>query len=357
MIFSLPTRRRAAAATVLALAAALAACGSEDPATDDAATGAATTAATETTLTVYSGRNEELVGPLLDRLEAAVGTEVEIRYAGSSELAAQLLEEGEGTDADLFFSQDAGALGALAKADRLAPLPEEVLTLVDEGYRDDDGRWVATSARARVLAFDPAQAPEAETFTGIDQILDEKYRGRLAYAPTNASFHAFVTALRVDRGEDGARQWLEEFAALEPQAYDNNNAVLDAVNGGQASIGLINHYYWYERVAEQGPDAVAARIRFLDSDDPGALVNVAGVGVLAGSDAEDAAVAAVEFLLSEESQQYFADTTAEYPVVEGVTTTQHDLQPLGELSGSTVDLNDLDSLDQTLALLDEVGLT
>ncbi|TRW46117.1 extracellular solute-binding protein [Georgenia yuyongxinii] len=345
-----------AAVVVLALAAAgtLAACGSDEPAAET--TGDATTADAGP-LTIYSGRNEELVGPILDQLEAAVGTDVEVRYAGSSELAAQLLEEGEGTDADLFFSQDAGALGALAKADRLATLPDEVLNLVDPKYRDDDGRWVATSARARVLAYDPAQAPEVEEFTGIDQILDAKYQGKIAYAPTNASFHAFVTALRMDRGEDGARQWLEDFAALEPQAYDNNNAVLDAVDSGQAAIGLINHYYWYEKVAEQGADAVAARIRFLDADDPGALINVAGVGVLAGSDAENAAFAAVEYLLSDEAQQYFADTTAEYPVVEGITTTEHDLTPLSELSGSTVDLNDLDSLDQTLALLDEVGLT
>lgn len=344
--------RGLAAATATTLALTLAACGGD--ATDDepAATGGA---AAGTTLTIYSGRNEELVGPILDQLEDAVGTEVEVRYAGSSELAAQLLEEGEGTDADLFFSQDAGALGALAKADMLAPLPEETLELVPEDYRDDEGRWVATSARARVLAYDPEAAPEVEEFSGIDDILDEAYRGKLAYAPTNASFHSFVTALRVDRGEDGARQWLEDFAALEPLAYDNNNAVLDAVDGGQAAIGLINHYYWYERVAEQGEDAVSARIHFLDSDDPGALVNVAGVGVLAGSDAEDAAVDAVEFLLSDEAQQYFADTTAEYPVVEGIESETHDLEPLGE--SSSVDLNDLDSLDATLALLDEVGLT
>jgi iron(III) transport system substrate-binding protein len=345
------TRGLAAAATVTVLALGLAACGSD--ATDEPA--ATDGADADTTLTIYSGRNEELVGPILDQLEDAVGTDVEVRYAGSSELAAQLLEEGEGTDADVFFSQDAGALGALAKAGMLEPLPEGTLNLVPEAYRDDEGRWVATSARARVLAYDPAAAPEVEDFTGIDEILDEAYRGKLAYAPTNASFHAFVTALRVDRGEDAARQWLEDFAALEPQAYDNNNAVLDAVDGGQAAIGLINHYYWYEKVAEQGEDAVSARIRFLDSDDPGALVNVAGVGVLAGSDAEDAALAAVEFLLSDEAQQYFADTTAEYPVVEGITTEEHDLEPLGE--ASSVDLNDLDSLDETLAMLDEVGLT
>jgi iron(III) transport system substrate-binding protein len=313
--------------------------------------------AEEPTLTVYSGRNENLVGPLLERLEEVVGGPVEVRYAGSSELAAQLLEEGDRTDADLFFSQDAGALGALKNANLLAELPAEALDRVPERYRDADGRWVATSARARVLAYDPQAAPEVAEFTGVDQVLDERYRGQLGFAPTNASFHAFVTALRLDRGEDGAREWLQRFADLDPQVYDNNIAVLDAVDSGQVGIGLINHYYWYERVAEEGEDAVSARLRFLGTDDPGALVNVAGVGILAGSDAPEEAVAAAEFLLSDEAQQHFADVTAEYPVVEGVVSTEHDLPPLAEIAGHQVDLNALESLETTLALLDEVGLT
>lgn len=344
---------------LLVAALGLAACSSgtatAGPGSTTAGSGGGTGDGAVETLTIYSGRNENLVGPILEELGRVTGAEVEVRYAESSELAAQLLEEGEATDADLFFSQDAGALGALANAGRFEVLPADVLERVAPSFRDAGGRWVATSARARVLAFDPAQAPEVAGFTGIDQILDERFRGKIGYAPTNASFHSFVTALRVHRGEDGAREWLERFAALDPQAYGNNNAVLDAVNAGQVSVGLINHYYWYERVAEQGADAVAARIRFLDSDDPGALVNVAGVGVLAGTDAPDAAVAAVAHLLSDGVQQYFADETAEYPVVDGVTTALHDLAPLGE--GLAIDLNQLESLAQTLALLDEVGLT
>lgn len=354
-----PTHLRAIAAAALTAVVALAGCSASSPGdgTSSPAAGA-TSDATDpaaTTLTIYSGRNENLVGPILERLEAAVGAPVEVRYAGSSELAAQLLEEGEATDADLYFSQDAGALGALANAGRFVTLPDDLLARVPESFRDAEGRWVATSARARVLAYDPAQVPEVEQMTGIDQLLDERYRGRIGYAPTNASFHSFVTALRVERGEEGARDWLQRFAALDPQAFDGNTAVLDAVDGGRIAVGLINHYYWYERVAEVGADAVNARIRFLASDDPGALVNVAGVGVLEGSDAPDAAVAAVEYLLSDEVQRYFADETAEYPVVAGVTTTVHDLAPLG--SGLTIDLNQLDSLAETLALLDEVGLT
>ncbi len=314
-------------------------------------------ASSEGTLVIYSGRNESLVGPLLERLEDVTGIPVAIRYGTSSEMAAQLLEEGEGTDADLFFSQDAGALGALAKAGRLTSLDEKTTSAVSERFRDTDGHWVATSARARVLAYDPEQVPDIASVHSVDAVLAPQWKGKVGYAPTNASFQAFVTALRVTRGEDGARSWLEQFKATDPQAYGNNLQVLDAVDSGDIALGLINHYYWFERVAELGADKVNAKIHYLDSDDAGALINVAGVGVLQGSDQSEAALEAVEFLLSEEAQQYFADTTAEYPVVEGITSTEHDLIPLEELRSPTVDLNDLDSLDVTLKMLDEVGLT
>lgn len=336
----------------LALATGLAACGTSD---DDGA--AADEPGGGDVLTIYSGRNENLVAPVIDRLEDELGVTVEVRYASTGELAAQLLEEGDATRADLFFGQDAGALGALAKADMLAPLDQEVLDLVPETYRDSGGRWVATSGRARVLAYDPAQVPGIEEIGGIDDLLDLQHAGQIAYAPGNAGFHAFVTALRVGRGEDGARTWLEQFAAQEPQDYENNNAVLDAVENGQAALGLINHYYWYQRTAELGEDGVSARLHYLDADDPGALVNVAGAGVVAGSDVPDLAQQAVAFLLSDEIQQFFADETAEYPVVEGISGTVHDLRPLAEVRGQQIDLNDLDSLEETLVLLDEVGLT
>lgn len=307
-------------------------------------------------LIIYSGRSESLVEGVLDDLSKETGVKVGVRYAGSSELAAQLLEEGEATKADLFFSQDAGALGALGKAGRLEPLDPAVAEQVIDGFSDPNGLWVATSARARVIAYHPEQAPEAEQMTSADEILDPKYKDKIGYAPGNASFHSFVTALRVAKGEDGAKDWLTRFKANEPRKYDNNVLVLDGVDKGEVALGLINHYYWYERVSEKGADAVTARIHFLDADDPGALINVAGVGIIRGTDQKEAALKAVNYLLTEQAQQYFADETAEYPVIDGITS-QHDLPPLAELEKSSIDLNELDSLETTLAMLNEVGLT
>ncbi|HET7800949.1 MAG TPA: extracellular solute-binding protein [Humibacillus xanthopallidus] len=356
-------RRRHTTSLVPALAAtallALAACGSEDaPASGSTGAAGSSTgaAAADGDLVIYSGRNEKLVSGLLDQLSAATGVKVSVRYAGSSELAAQLLEEGDATNADLFFSQDAGALGALGAAGRLEALDPALTAAVIDGYADPANLWVGTSARARVVAYHPEQAPEAAQMTSIDAVLDPRYKGKVGFAPSNASFHAFVTALRVTKGEDDAKAWLDRFRANEPKAYDSNVAVLDGVDKGEVSLGLINHYYWFEKAAEKGESAVTAKIRFLGSDDPGALINVAGVGVLKGTDQKEAATKAVSFLLGTQAQKYFTETTFEYPVVDG-TPTPAGLPALKDLRSSSVDLNKLDSLDRTLALLGEVGLT
>lgn len=325
---------------VLLLTAALTACGGESA-----------------DLTIYSGRNEQLVGGLLTQLEERIGGTVEIRYGDTAELAAQLLEEGDGTEADVFFSQDAGALGALDQAGRLQPLPAPVLDAVPAQYRADDGTWVATSARSRVLFYDPRQVPEAEVPNTLDELLDPKWKGRIGYPPTNPSWQAFVTGIRVVRGEEGARQWLKAFAANEPVRFGNNIQTLDGVDTGQIALGLSNHYYWYERVAELGADKVNAKVFYVPGGDPLGLINVAGAGVLASTDQPEPARRAVEFLVSDTAQQYFADVTAEYPVRAGITSTVHDLPELSSLQPPDIDLSDLSTLQQTQALLQEAGLS
>ncbi|MFC0106429.1 extracellular solute-binding protein [Kibdelosporangium aridum] len=308
-------------------------------------------------LIIYSGRNKELVGGILEQLKQSVGGNVEVRYGGSAEMAAQILEEGGGTQADVFFSQDAGALGALTEQGKLAALPQDVLGLVPEKYRADNGTWVATSARSRVVTYDPGQVAEADLPASADAILDPKWRGKVGYAPTNASWQAFVTGLRVIRGEEGAKQWLAKFKANEPKRFENNIAILDAVDKGQLALGLINHYYWYARVAEVGADKVKAKLHFVSGNDPLGLVNVAGVGVVNGSPQNEAAVKAVRFLLSDQAQRYFADRTAEYPANPAVAPGKHQLPPLGSLQGPDIDLSKLSSLQQTLSVLQEVGLS
>lgn len=339
----LARRLTALAATALLLSTA-AACGSADQ--DDKGGDAA--------LVIYSGRNESLVKPLLKKLEKKLGTKVEVRYGDSAELAAQILEEGDRTKAELFFSQDAGALGALAKEQRLEKLPQATLDKVDPAYRAEGGDWTGVSGRARVIAYNPEKTPKAPD--SVHDLLGPEWKNKIGYAPTNASFQAFVTGMRVLEGDDATRKWLKGLKANGAKAYNNNIATLDAVDSGEVSLGLINHYYWYERVAEKGAGKVTARLHFLPGGDPGALVNVAGVGILKGTDQSKEARAAVDFLLSKEAQTYFADETKEYPLAAGVTSSVKDLPALDSLGSPEIDLGRLDSLQETLAMLQDAGM-
>ncbi len=311
----------------------------------------------EDALVLYSGRNEALIGPLLARFTEASGIAVTPRYGDSAALAATLLEEGDRTPAAAFLSQDAGALGALQDADRLTELPDDQLDRVPEAYRSPEGRWVGLSGRSRVLLYDSAVVDEGDLPDSVFDLTDPTYRGTVGIAPTNASFQSFVTGMRVLEGEDRTREFLEGLQANDVQTYENNIAILDAVESGQIPFGLANHYYLYERVAatEGGLEALDARNHFFDGGDPGALVNVAGIGVLEGKD-DDRTEQLVEFLLSDESQRYFADDTKEFPLVDGVEAVE-DLPTIEDLEGPDVDLSELDSLQETQALLEEVGLT
>jgi iron(III) transport system substrate-binding protein len=306
-------------------------------------------------LTVYSGRSEELVGPLFAQFTEETGIAVEARYGDTAELAAQLIEEGDASPAQVYFAQDAGALGAVDAAGLFAPLPASVATTVPEAYRAPSGDWTGVSGRARVIAYDPEQVPAADVPQSIFDLTDPKWKGQVGIAPTNASFQAFVTAMRVSQGDEVTQQWLEGLVANDVQTYEKNGLILDAVDTGQVQLGLINHYYWYEKAAEVGEDAMRAQIAFTKPEDPGSLVNVAGVGILAGAADNANAATFVEWLLSPSTQEWFVTNTYEYPLLPSVASAEG-LPSLDSLRGPNVPLAELADLPGTLTMLEDVGL-
>jgi iron(III) transport system substrate-binding protein len=342
-------------ALLLGLAVLAAACGDDDDATGAGGDATTTSAASGDpgSLVIYSGRNEELVGPLIEQFEAATGIDVEIRYGDTAEMAAQILEEGDNSPADVFFGQDAGALGALAAEGRLVELSDEQLGRVPTGLKDDEGRWVGTSGRARVVAYNTDALSEDDLPDSILDFTDPAWNGRLGWAPTNGSFQAFVTALRVLEGEDGARAWLEGVKANSPKVFDGNTAIVEAVGAGEIDAGFVNHYYLFQLQA-QNPDLPVAN-KIFGGGDPGGLVNVAGGGILDTASNVDAAQQFIDFLLSAEAQTYFAETTYEIPLAEGVQPVAG-VPSLDDLTLPDIDLNQLDDLAGTLALLTELGI-
>ncbi len=332
----------------------LAACSGGDSSTEAAP--AQTSAGDSSSVVVYSGRSEDLVDPLLKEFTAQTGIPVEVRYGDTAELAAQLIEEGDASPADLYFGQDAGALGALDAAGRCAPLPEGAADGVPALYKSADGTWTGITGRARVIAYDPQQVTAEEVPTSIFDLTDPRWAGKVAIAPTNGSFQAFVTAMRVSQGDDVTREWLQALMDNDVQTYEKNSLIRDAVDTGEVALGLINHYYWYQKAAEVGEDNMNVQLAFAKPGDPGALVNVAGACIIASAGNPGGAGELLTWMLQPQTQEWFVDETWEYPLVEGVASPEG-IPPLADLAGPDIALAELEDLPGTLAMLQEVGLT
>ncbi|TVQ35154.1 MAG: iron ABC transporter substrate-binding protein [Spirochaetaceae bacterium] len=306
-------------------------------------------------LILYAGRGEPLVDPLIREFERQTGIQVRVRYGGTAELAVLLAEEGERSPADLFWGQDAGALGSLAGADMLSELPAALLGNKPNIYASVTGRWVATSGRARVLAYSPQRVSADEYPESVFDLSQMRYRSRVGWAPTNGSFQAFVTAMRVAHGNQTTTQWLTAMRANDTQAYRNNTALVEAIAAGEIDFALTNNYYLL-RFRQQDTDYPVAQ-RFFSDGDIGNLVNVAGIGILRSSRRYDSAVRLIEFLLAAEAQQFFTDVIYEYPVTTGVRQNPQleDYQRLLQ-AGPQIDLDSLEDLEGTLMLLRQAGL-
>jgi iron(III) transport system substrate-binding protein len=316
--------------------------GEEDPAASDA----------EGPLLVYSGRSEELVSEVFDRFSAETGIEVDVRYGDTAELAAQIINEGDRTPADVYWGQDAGALGALQAEGRFTTLPDELVELVDPAFASDTGEWVGVTGRVRVLSYNTDTLSEDQVPDTVFDLTDPAWEGRVSWAPTNGSFQAFVTAMRVTEGDDAARQWLEGMIANDVQVFENNASQVEAVGRGEVDVALVNHYYLARFTAED-PDFPVAN-KYLPGD-IGGLVNVAGVGILANTDQPQATEEFVRFLLGQEVQDFFGTDSneKEFPAVTGIEA--EGLPTVDELDPPAIDLSDLEDLQGTLTMLQETG--
>ena len=305
-------------------------------------------------LVIYSGRSEKLVGPIVNQFKDATGIDVAVKYGKTGEIVATLLEEGSNSPSDVFFAQDPGGLGTIASSNMLKPLPSNIVDLVPEWARSKDGLWVGISGRARTLVYSTENVPPGELPASIEDLTDPKWKGRMGWAPSNSSFQAMITAMRVLWGDTKTRSWLEGMKANNPSIYPKNTPQVAAAGAGEIDIGLVNHYYLHRFIAEEGP-SFKARNYYHTVGGPGSLVMVAGAGILKTADSSHNAEQFLKFMLSKTSQQYFADKTYEYPLIESVETSDL-LTPLSEIARPTLEMDDLADLVGTQRLLTQLGI-
>jgi iron(III) transport system substrate-binding protein len=341
-------KRLAAITAALCAAALAAACNKTKEA--DGETASDKPAEVES-ITIYSGRTEKLVKPVLDAFEKSSGIDVEVKYAGTPELAAALLDEGRSSPADVFIAQDASTLAFLESRDRLAPLPPAIAERVDDTFRSKT--WVGVTGRARVLAHSTNLAADKLPESAADLTRPE-WKGRVGWAPENASFQSAIAAMIQLEGADATREWLEAMKANGPRDYPKNTPAVLAVSRGEVDVALVNHYYLYRLKAEHGDDFPVAN-HYLRDKSAHSMVNLSGAAIVAGSKKAAAAEKLLAFLLSNEGQTLFVENNHEFPVASGVDSPDG-LPAIHSLGAPALDLSSLRELEETHEILRAAGV-
>lgn len=304
-------------------------------------------------LVVYSARNEGLIAPLVARFEHSSGVHVDVRYGRSEELGDRLIAEGTGTPAAAFLAADAAALGQLSRRGMLRELPMDVVQQVPLRFAGVPARrdWVGITARARVIVYNPTRVQPAELPRGLDQLTDQRFRGRFGVAPPSASFQDQIALYRLFHDGGELAKLLRGIRDNRPHLYASNDEVVDAVARGEVDFGLANHYSIYrERV--RSPQAPVANFVMTEGD-ASSFVNVSGIGVLKD---DPRAIELVRWLLGADAQRALSTSTFEYPLAAGVPPAAG-LPPLGEVRTPEIDYSDLSALrDETERALRRASL-
>lgn len=300
-------------------------------------------------LVVYSGRSEPLIKPFLEEFAESEGIDVQVRFADTADLVGTLLEEGKKTRADVFIAQDAAALERLRGEDLLSPYAE--LERTPARYRASDGSWTGLSGRARVLIVpEGGRRPDS-----VFDLTDPQWKGEVAAPrPSNVSFRDWVSAIRLERGDRFARDYLEGLERNGLETLASHGEVRKAVGDGEFDVGLVNHYY-VELEKRDGSDVEAV---YTDQEPGGfgVVFNVASAGILASSEHEEAARKLLDYLLTPAVQERFARANFEYPLLPGLEPAPG-VRPLSDFRIADIRLEDLGAAAEgTDRLLEEVGL-
>ena len=306
------------------------------------------------TLTLYNGQHEKTTLALIDVFTGATGIRVNVRQGSSTQLANQLIEEGDASPADVFYAEESPPLVALAKRSMLATLDGDTLGQVPPIYAAKDGTWVCTSLRSRVVAYNKAMVSESEFPASVLGFASEAWKDRVAYVPTSGALLEQIMAIELLNGRGAALEWLKGLKA-HGRIYPTNGAAMKAVEDGEIATALINNYYWFSIAQEIGDANMKSALFYFGHKDPGALISATAAGVLRSSRKQELARRFVAFMVSEGGQQAIVDSMAEYPVRPGIESA-FALKPFDELDPPPIGPAEIGDAADAIALIREAGL-
>lgn len=306
-------------------------------------------------LVIYSGRREPLIAPIIQLFQQQTGIRVTLQSSEATALANLILQEQPNPRGDLFIANDAGTLEFLKLKEVLQPYLSEKTRVIPEQFRARDGSWLGVSGRSRVIMYNTKLLKPAELPKSVFELTDPKWKGKLSMATTrNESVVAWVTALRLTKGDAFTKDYLLKLKANGVVTLTGHTDVRKAVGRGEFSLGLVNHYYYHLELQDGSPVGVIYPDQ--GPDDMGVLVNAAGAATIKGAKRLKEAQLFLDFLAAPAAQELFAKLNFEYPLLPGMPVAEG-VKPLKEIKLMPVRLDELGKeLENTLRLLEEVGL-
>ncbi len=309
-------------------------------------------------LTIYSGRSERLIKPVLDAFTANTGIQIELLSSGTTELVNRLKSESDRTPADLLITNDAGSLELARAAGLLHPLNmREIDRAIPAQFRAPDNAWVGLSGRFWIVVYNRTMVQPDQVKSLLD-LADPKWKDKIAIPNSGSEYlQAGVSVIRATYGDEKTRQFLQGLKTnADSQVYQKSSQIVDAVAKGQVALGIVNHYYVYRHLAAQPDAPIAVVMPDQQEGGMGAIMNVAGVGIVKSTKHMDSAKLLVEFLVAQAGQKLFADLDKEYPLHPDVKTDPA-LVERKSFRAALVPLAKLAELrEPTIALIEEVGL-
>jgi iron(III) transport system substrate-binding protein len=309
-------------------------------------------------LVVYSGRAERLIKPVLDAFQSKSGLHIDLLSSGSTELVNRLQAEGQRTSADIFITNEVGALERARELKLLTPLDTPMIDgKIPSAFRASDNTWIGLSGRMWIVVYNTALVKPADIQSMLD-LADPRWKGKIAIPNAGSEYlQAGVSVIRATYGDQRTQQFLEGLKAnAGTHVYGKSSQIVEAVAKGEAAVGLVNHYYIYRHLDAQAQAPIAPLITDQQEGGMGTIMNAAGVGIVAHSRHKDLAKRLVEFLESPEGQKIFADQNKEYPLNPDVPADPA-LPARQSFRTATVPLVKLGELrEPTMALIDRVGL-
>lgn len=318
-------------------------------------TGCGGAGAADASLIVYSGEHPQLTGALVQAFTRQTHIKVSVRSGDGIVLADQILQEGHSSPADVFLTENSPELMNLEDHNLLAKLPAPILGQLPAREQSPAGDWIGIALRVSSLAYDSARVSAAELPSSVLQLGQAVWKGKIAVAPTDSDFPPVVGAIVATYGKAAAAGWLHGLKQ-NAQIYQDEEAVVAAVNRGDVAAGLVNQYYWFRLQLELGRNGVHSKLYYFPNHDPGSIENVAGAAVLASSQHRAKAQRLVQFISSPAGQRILAGSyDFEYPARPGIAQNPA-LPPLRSISLAALSPASLGTDQIAVQLIERAGL-